>query len=337
MKTSLVITTINKLNKNLKLFSEKCRDKNWDFYLIGDKKTKITANKKNSFYFDIPKQKDTALSFAKICPENSYSRKNIGYLLSYLNGNEIIVETDDDNLPKINFFNKIKLNQRVERIKNSGWINIYDLFTSKKKHNVWPRGLPLDELLNKKIFLKKRKSYKKYLIQQGVSEINPDVDAIYRFTQKKINIKFKNYQVSLGDSLSPFNSQNTIWHTSLLPLMYLPVTCTMRCTDIWRSLITLQIMRANKLEILFFGTSMYQIRNKHDLYQDFKDEVPAYLLNKKIINILENIKFKKGKKNFLLNLKKSYDELIKYKIFDPKEKKYLNAWINDCKKLMNNR
>ena len=58
---------------------------------------------------------------------------------------------------KRNFFNKIKINQKVERIRNSGWINIYDLFTSKKKHNVWPRGLPLDELLNKKIFFKKKK------------------------------------------------------------------------------------------------------------------------------------------------------------------------------------
>ena len=57
MKTSLVITTINRLNKNLKLFSTKCRDKNWDFYLIGDKKTKITTSKKNHFYFDIPRQK----------------------------------------------------------------------------------------------------------------------------------------------------------------------------------------------------------------------------------------------------------------------------------------
>ena len=49
MKTSLVITTINRLNKNLKLFSTKCRDKNWDFYLIGDKKTKITTSKKITF------------------------------------------------------------------------------------------------------------------------------------------------------------------------------------------------------------------------------------------------------------------------------------------------
>ena len=117
--------------------------------------------------------------------------------------------------------------------------------------------------------------------------------------------------------------------------MYLPVTCTMRCTDIWRSLIALQIMKINKFEILFFGTSMYQIRNKHDLNKDFEDEVPAYLYNKKIIDILEKVKLKKGKQNFLYNLKKSYQELVKYKIFEPKEKKYLDAWINDCKKVMN--
>jgi len=145
MKTGLIITTINKLNKNLKFFSKKCRDKNWDFYLIGDKKTKIIPSKKNFFYFDITKQKNTKLSFAQICPENSYSRKNIGYLLSYINGNEIIVETDDDNLPKNNFFNKINLNQKVERINNRGWINVYDLFVDKKKYNVWPRGLQLKE------------------------------------------------------------------------------------------------------------------------------------------------------------------------------------------------
>ena len=53
------------------------------------------------------------MQFAKICPENSYSRKNIGYLLSYIDKNEIIVETDDDNLPK-KFFNEIKIEHKVE-------------------------------------------------------------------------------------------------------------------------------------------------------------------------------------------------------------------------------
>ena len=44
--------------------------------------------------------------------------------------------------------------------------------------------------------------------------------------------------------------------------MYLPVTCTMRCTDIWRSLIALKILNNEGKKILFFGTTMFQKRNK---------------------------------------------------------------------------
>ena len=88
------------------------------------------------------------------------------------------------------------------------------------------------------------------------------------------------------------------------------------------------------LEILFFGTTMYQIRNQHDLFKDFSDEIPAYLNNKKILNVINEIKLKKGKKFFSYNLKKCYDELVKNQIFISKEKKYINAWLEDCKKII---
>ena len=39
MKTSLVITTINRPNKNIKHFEENCAKKKWSFVVIGDKKT----------------------------------------------------------------------------------------------------------------------------------------------------------------------------------------------------------------------------------------------------------------------------------------------------------
>lgn len=334
MKTSLVITTINKLNTNLRNFIKKCKIKNWDLFIIGDRKTPIKSNKNKAYYYDINRQRKIKFKFAKICPENSYSRKNIGYLLSYKNGNEIIVETDDDNIPNKKFFRKIQIRHKVKKVKNKSWVNIYDLFVKKKGEELWPRGLPLDELLKNKINLSKKKMNKNFLLQQGVSEINPDVDAIFRFSKKNINIKFKDFKVSLGKSLSPFNSQNTIWHKSLLPIMYLPVTCTMRCTDIWRSLIALKILQINNLEILFFGTTMYQIRNQHDLFKDFSDEIPAYLNNKKILNVINKIKLKKGKKFFSYNLKKCYDELVKNQIFISKEKKYINAWLEDCKKII---
>ena len=67
--------------------------------------------------------------------------------------------------------------------------------------------MPLDRIrTNPK--LKFKKVIKKFYLQQGVCDGNPDVDAIYRIMNKKINIKFKdNLSLSLGKSLSPINSQ----------------------------------------------------------------------------------------------------------------------------------
>ena len=51
------------------------------------------------------------------------------------------------------------------------------------------KGLPLDEINKTKIVIDKKR--KMVRLQQGLAEGNPDVDAIYRLTNKKINIKFK--------------------------------------------------------------------------------------------------------------------------------------------------
>ena len=80
---------------------------------------------------------------------------------------------------------------------------------------------------------------------------------------------------------------------------------------------------------------MFQNRNEHNLIRDFEDEIPIYLNCKKIINILFKLKLKKQKENYYENLIQCYNALIKNKIFYQAEKKYLKAWINDCKKINN--
>jgi len=331
-KISLVITTINKLNKNIKNFDNMTQKEKWNFYVIGDKKTPKTFKLKHGNFFSIKKQKKLKFKFERICPKNSYARKNLGYLISAKNGNDVIVETDDDNYPKKNFFKKVKLFYKTKKILNRSWINIYDFFL-KKNYTIWPRGLPLDEINKNNIITSRSKVKRKFLLQQGVCDLNPDVDAIFRLIHKKINIKFKNSTVNLSNALTTFNSQNTRWHISLLPLMYLPVTCTMRCTDIWRSLITLKILKINNLDILFYGTDIYQKRNVHNLNSDFKEEISLYLNSKKIYNVINRLKLKKGFKNFPINMRMCYLKLIKTDIFKKDEMKYLDAWLLDCKNL----
>ena len=260
MKTALVITTINKPNKNINSFSSNSKKKKWDLIIIGDKKSPSDFKIPYGQYLSIKDQLKLNLRFAKICPTNTYGRKNIGYLLA-IRDNNIIIETDDDNFPKKSFFSNKKTSHQTKKIMNSGWINIYDLFLTKKEF-IWPRGIPLDELENK-IKIDKKKISKNFLLQQGVCENNPDVDAIYRLINEKINVKFKNNKINLGKSISTFNSQNTIWFKKIFPLLYLPVTCTMRSTDIVRSLVCLKILKNDDKDILFYGTTMYQKRNYH--------------------------------------------------------------------------
>ena len=131
MQTSLIITTINKPNKNIKLFSKKSKKNKWDFIVIGDRKTPKNFKIKYGDYFNLINQKKLSFQFAKKCPENNYARKNIGYLISIRNQADIILETDDDNSPKNNFFAKKSLKHSVSEIKNRSWINIYDMTNNK--------------------------------------------------------------------------------------------------------------------------------------------------------------------------------------------------------------
>ena len=333
MKNSIVLTTINKLNANIKKLIFLSEQNDLELIVIGDKKTPKNFNLKYGNYYNIQDQKKLRFNFSKICPLNSYSRKNIGYLVSIQNGNETIIETDDDNYPKNNFLKFLDLKHEVNEIKEIGWTNVYKKFT-KKNLNIWPRGLPLNKIENSPTF-KNKKVRKNFYLKQGVCEGNPDVDAIYRIINKNINIKFKNeYKFSLGKAFSPINSQNTIWSKILFPLMYLPVTCTMRATDIWRGLIALNIISNDNLSVLFYGTTMKQNRNFHVLENDLMDELPLFESVENAFEILKNLKLKKGPQNYLVNLHKSYDYLIKNDIFDKKEMFYLNSWIRDINKLI---
>lgn len=334
MKTSLVITTINKPNKNIRSFEKNCKKKKWSFVVIGDKKTPKNFKLSYGKYYSLNHQRKLDFSLAKKCSLNNYARKNIGYLISIKNQSDIIIESDDDNYPYKNFFNDKKIDHVAKTIKEKyKWINIYDLFY-KKKINCWPRGIPLNKIHNNKIILGKAKK-SNFELQQGVCEGNPDVDAIFRLINKKINIKFKNnLNFNVNKSFVTLNSQNTIWFKDIFPILYLPVTCSMRCTDIWRGLIAQRILQNDNKKILFFGTTMRQDRNDHNLMNDFRQEVPMYLLNSEINKILQGVKLPKGNKNYLYNLNKCYDRLIKSKIISKDEEYFLKAWTNDIEKII---
>ncbi len=323
---AIVITSINAPTKGIRKIADMCTD--WQIIMVADKKTPIEWSCSNVKYFSINEQESFDSEFAKVCPYNHYARKNIGYIKAISEGAEIIAETDDDNIPYETFLKNVNRKMKGRLSQNKGWENVYRHFTNTR---IWPRGFPLEQInnsLNLELLLNNEGIYD-CPIQQFLADGNPDVDAVYRLTIEK-DTQFEKNSVILSDgTYSPFNSQNTIWWPEVFPLLYLPSYVSFRMTDIWRSFIA-QVCLYEVGKHLFFGeATVLQERNEHYLLKDFIDEVPGYLNNQKIMDLIQGLTLSDNMKDLGNNLLLCYLKLVEEKIIPEKEIQLLELWLKD--------
>lgn len=325
--TSIIITSVSAPNEVMKSIAAESKKQNIDFIVIGDVKTPVDFNIDGCRYFSIKDQENLNFRLAKSLPKKHYSRKNIGYLLA--KNQEVIIETDDDNFPRTEFWNQRERNVLSNKIRGEGWINVYKYFS---KDNVWPRGFPLEYLASPHEPIEENIQNVLCPIQQGLADENPDVDAVYRMTQKlPLNFEKRKPVVTGEKSWCPFNSQNTTWFKEAFPLLYLPSYCSFRMTDIWRSFIAQRIAWTCGWPILFHNSTVWQERNEHSLLKDFEDEVPGYLNNSKICVLLEKLDLKNGVENIEENLLRCYKMMTENNFIGLDEMLLVENWIHDLK------
>ena len=323
----LIITSIaNDKNPVLTKFGKETSLHGLDYIVIGDTKSPESFNLPGCDYYSIKRQQNLKFSLASTLPLKHYARKNLGYLIAISKGAEIIIETDDDNIPLESFWNTRNKEVSAFLIKNGGWVNVYKYFS---KDHIWPRGFALEEIMND-LPVVDEKVLINCPIQQGLADDNPDVDAIYRLTLP-LPITFnKSENTALGEnSICPFNSQNTTWFKEAFPLLYLPSYCSFRMTDIWRSFIAQRIAWTCDWAILFHQSTLRQDRNEHNLMKDFQDEIPGYNNNKQIIESLKRLELKKGIENIPENMKICYQKLIDMELIGKEEMGLLENWLED--------
>lgn len=328
-KMFLIITSIaDDHHPVLNHYAKESLKKGIPFILIGDTKSPAEFNLKGCDYYSIDRQRNQPFDLAALLPLKHYARKNLGYLIAISKGAEIIIETDDDNLPYDTFWEERTLRVNAHLLECQEWVNVYKYFSDV---NIWPRGFALEHLQNSLPQLGVDSDLE-CPIQQGLADENPDVDALYRLTLP-LPITFKKTDnIALGvNSICPFNSQNTTWFREAFPLLYLPSYCSFRMTDIWRSFVAQRIAWTCGWPILFHKSTVWQERNNHDLMHDFKDEISGYINNLKIMETFKYLDLKKGTENIASNMKICYDSLIEMGLVDSKEKELLDSWLNDIK------
>jgi hypothetical protein len=333
MNEALVVTSIGAPNGAMRLLANGAVRNSIPFYVIGDVASPPEYSLAGCSFYNIEDQIATGFRTAASTPKRHYARKNIGYLLAMRDGAEIIIETDDDNEPSDAFWIPRKRFQRVPSLIAQGCANVYRYYSDSP---VWPRGLPLEAV---QADLPQYETLPTVLndcpIQQGLADGNPDVDAIYRMVLP-LPLNFsQRRRIALGQGTwCPFNSQNTAWWRSAFPLLYLPAHCSFRMTDIWRSFVAQRIAWENGWSLLFHEPTVVQDRNAHQLMRDFIDEVPGYLNNARIIDLLGGITLMQGEAAISENLFLCYEALVKGNIFGSAELQLLEDWIYDVQQLL---
>lgn len=324
VKRFIVITSIFRPTEAIEAFA---RLPGHHLVVVGDKKTPPGWQFDNCTYLGVEDQMALSPSFANAIPFNHYGRKMLGYVYALQQGADIIIDTDDDNIPYSHWSFPSFEGEFLSSAPALGWINIYHHFSDQP---VWPRGLPLRHINDSRHKLQWQEGKKKQQvgIWQGLADEDPDVDAIYRLTSDKPCLFRKQEPVVLEKgTVSPFNSQNTAIRKELFPLLFLPSFVTFRFTDILRGIIAQPVCWQHGYRLGFTEATVIQKRNEHDYFRDFESEVPMYLHTEKSLEAVAGAMQAGSVKD---NLYHAYEALLKINVVEQREMTVLDEWLKHC-------
>ncbi|HSU65409.1 MAG TPA: STELLO glycosyltransferase family protein [Tepidisphaeraceae bacterium] len=322
---AVVITTIFPPTEVVRKFAAMS---GWRLVVAGDRKTPADWAHPGVTFLSGADQERSGYRIARELPWNHYCRKMIGYVRAIRMGAQVIVDTDDDNIPKPDWSFPEFEGEFLTTGNRLGFINVYRLFTGQ---TIWPRGFPLELLTSPQAAPTRDQltpAVSRVGIWQGLADGDPDVDAIYRLTNNTACYFNDGPPVVLGEgTVCPFNSQNTAYHRELFPLLYMPAHVTFRFTDILRGLVAQPILWAAGWRLGFTKATVVQERNPHNYLKDFESEIPCYLHAAKVIDVVGSVV--SSRLPVLENLVRAYRELVRVGIVPDRELPLLDAWLED--------
>lgn len=205
-------------------------------------------------------------------------RRNIGILMAYELGAEVIALVDDDNIPYDGWGQNLTLGKATMTHYYTTDLPAFDPVGAADQF-LWHRGFPI-QLLSQREYTWQWKDITP-TVQADFWDGDPDVDAICRMEYAPHCVFEKQDFPIAANKPSPFNSQNTFLLREVIPNYFL-VPGIPRLEDIWAS----YYAQAKGAKVIYCGASVYQSRNEHDLTKDMVQEFVGYEKTMRLINDL---------------------------------------------------
>ncbi|WP_171165594.1 hypothetical protein [Streptomyces sp. I05A-00742] len=246
------------------------------------------------------------LGVPDLIPYDSDNRRNIGYLLSYLNGSAFAVSMDDDNLPAVSPFldeHRVVLRGPARHrtvSADTGWFNACDLLTVSPCR-VFPRGFPYGPR-EAPAEVTSAEETADVRVNAGLWLDDPDVDAVTRLAVRpRVTAYGGEAAVLAADTWCPVNSQNTAVHRDALPAYYFlrmgqPVggAPVERFGDIFSGYFVAACAKHLGHAVRFGGPLVHHERNEHDLLHDLAVELPAIRFMDELLDWLREFRLQGG-------------------------------------------
>ena len=355
-----VLTTIYGVSEAVR---RQVKLKNWCLVIVADRNS-VTQNKYDTGWFEgqgndhvvyltTHEQENFGNSFVQKTPWNHFGRKNIGYLYAIQHGADVIWDFDDDNILKFwiegaappkapcldyeidNGIGDGDIISRMPREHDYPTYNPYPVLGAPTLPS-WPRGLPLDDIKEKRSFnstLDEIKIHRASVgVLQSLADVQPDVDAIYRLTMK-IPFSFNRLKetrplVVPHGVLTPYNAQATLHFKRAFWGLFLPVTVNGRVSDIWRSYIVQRLFWDCDLYLAFSARPLVvQNRNPHNYIQDMAAENDLYMKSKQLVTFLG--KWKSDADNLIDRIRELWEALYERDYINEDDVKLVNSWLNN--------
>lgn len=328
MNIAFCCTSINPISEMLVSNVNNWQDKGGACYISLDKKAG-DARVSSIEYIKVDRAPQSA--YEEICPFNSYSRKNITFIEAAKSGVEYLFETDDDNLVDDHALvleNVHALDGNSEPCNAQTNTNLFEEIYATDDR-IWARGFPIKWLEDGP-----KQGGRDANIHPGVVQFlvqgNPDVDAIFRLVKSNdidLTVKSNALPVTVFSDFHPFNSQATLWPKRYFSLCYLPSTCSIRMTDIWRGYIAQRILYECGEGVKFEKPAVTQVRNEHKIHQDFFDEHLGYLQSETVIQSLQEVSLTSF--DIAGMAVELYTDLISKGVFEARELMLLKAYLDE--------
>jgi hypothetical protein len=330
-----VTTTIWEPSKTLKQIA---RLKTWCIVVVLDKKTPLPFEVANAVILGVEDQLELPYRIAKRLPWNHFGRKNVGFMYAVAHGAEVIYDCDDDNELIIEDDESASIPLKMAGTVRAppGGLEVYNPYPTFGNPGGWPRGFPLDQIVNKTTFdpnvLKDLPDKDNFYVHQSLANHDPDYDAIYRLT-RPLPVTF-----SEGDpvglpvgTMCPYNAQATLHFAKAFWGMLLPVTIHGRVSDIWRSYITQRILWDIGGRIVFRRPWVIQYRNAHNYLADFDSEYDLYRKASGLVLYLRE--WKSQEQTLPKRLLQLTVDLYERGIFEMEDVLLMRDWLQDLEQV----